>query len=96
MTATQEQGDLRQFFGAEVSSSHPLNRSQLTVFGDGKERITVHDPARSEGQRERSGQFFVKLPDRLAKILPGSYLLPREFLKEIGLRMMLNGQRKNF
>lgn len=57
-----------------------LGIKKLQIFGDGKEKVIINDPSRSPEEQEREGQFFVKLPEELAQILPGSTFGPEEFL----------------
>lgn len=63
----------------QIKSSR-LGIEELPVYGDGKDRQKVFDPALD---KDREGQFFVSLPTDLAEILPSSCLGPESFLREI-------------
>lgn len=72
-----EGNQIREFFKKEPSF---LRIDKLQIFGDGKEKVIVNDPSQPSEKQKREGQFFVKLPEGLAKILPGSTFGPDEFL----------------
>lgn len=64
-----------------------LKTTRIQVFGDGSLPITVIDPAKPYEEQKCTGDYFVRLPESLAAILPGSVVLPEEFLKEIGVKV---------
>lgn len=66
-----------------------LKASRLYIAGSKEGGVDLWDPTREGGQQELHGQFFVGLPERLSSALPGSSLLPEEFLAALGVETNL-------
>ena len=60
--------------------------NSLNINGDGVNPLTVTDVSLGKQQ----GQFFVELPKQLSEALPGSYIPPETFLRELPIKSGTN------
>ena len=75
-----------------VLRSIRLPFQSFKIIDNNIDPIFVFDPVKNQ---IKTGQYFVKCPERLTKILPGSSLIPLSFLKMLGLiTTIINSQEK--
>jgi len=69
-----------------------LNIRDFKLFGDGSNN-NINIYYYQDGLLDKTvGQFFVKMPDKLAESLPGSYISPDIFLQELGHKESIKSQ----
>jgi hypothetical protein len=66
-----------------------LTFSNLTIHGNGVDKVLIKDPAQPAGRQIREGDFFITLPKNLADVLPGSVLDKEDFVKEVNQNFSL-------